>query len=647
MKRLYFPILISLALVFGDHVVTRGVAGFDTFAYVFPKFLYFVDALGSGHWPFWDPFHNAGDYFLASGLMPLSPYFLPFAALAQVLHPLLAFELSIVGAVLIGLIATLRIIKLHRLDDLWFTLFIAITYALIMKPLLGQLPFLFSSVFFFVTYASLLAIGTATRTTWSFAIAGIGCSIVAIAGYPHLNACVSLLLLYGLVEPLRNARATPELWRRAVRQLAAFSLPFLAITFASIVPLLENSAEYYQWFWGDLRSPDLFVRYFPPKLDELHVQFRTLGAAALALIDSDLLSPRDQAPLMGLRTGLGFGVVAILGASFLSLRRGLGWIAFVLLFLILSLGTASSFWPLVSKIPVFNNIRYHVAALVPASLALLILVTRLSAMKSRSTGRVSKAAFAVAIFGIALTYSTDRHIQPWSTVAGEIAIRKVEPLFEGNLQKIVSPPEQDDQGRNRRFSTDGILKKTPILESYNLLNHPGVSRLKRSAGLTEIFYFAKQVEQRPELDRANFSSDNDLLEHTAREVEAITLKRSAFTHEPVAVASGSGEIRSVKVSPGAYEVSVHSETAGFLTGMFKYFPGWTVAVDDRPAVPLRTNYFFNGVRLEPGEHRVRFEFKPRWLWLIALPYVGAIVWPPGFLATPYLFRGRNPQTAEA
>ena len=134
MKRLYFPILISLALVFGDHVVTRGVAGFDTFAYIFPKFLYFVDALGSGQWPFWDPFHNAGDYFQASGLMPLSPYFLPFAALAQVLHPLLAFELSIVGVVLIGLIATLRIVKLHSLDDFWFTLFIAITYALIMKP---------------------------------------------------------------------------------------------------------------------------------------------------------------------------------------------------------------------------------------------------------------------------------------------------------------------------------------------------------------------------------------------------------------------------------------------------------------------------------------------------------------------------------
>lgn len=167
------------------------------------------------------------------------------------------------------------------------------------------------------------------------------------------------------------------------------------------------------------------------------------------------------------------------------------------------------------------------------------------------------------------------------------------------------------------------------------------------AGLTEIFYLAKQVEQRPELDRVNYSSDNELLEFAAREIESITQSRGAFTHEPVAAGSGSGKIHSVKVSPGAYEVSVHSETAEFLTGMFKYFPGWTVAVDDRPAVLLRTNYFFNGVRLEPGDHRVRFEFTPRWLWLIALPYVGAIIWLIGFFATPYLFRGRNPQTAEA
>jgi len=357
--------------------------------------------MGSGHWPFWDPFHNAGDYFLASGLMPLSPYFLPFAALAQVLHPLLAFELSIVGVVLIGLIATLRIVKLHRLDDFWFTLFIAITYALIVKPLLGQLPFLFSTVFFLVTYASLLTIGTATRTAWSFAIAGMGCAIVAIAGYPYLNACVGLMLLYGLVESLRNARAAPESWPRAVRQLATFSLPFMVITLASIVPLIENSIEYYQWFWGDLRSPDLFVRYFPPKLDELHVQFRTLCAAALALIDSSLLSPRDQAPLMGLRTGLGFGVVAILGASFFSLRRNLGWIAFALLFLILSLGTAATSWTLVSKLPVFNNIRYHVAALAPASLALLILVIRLSPVRSP---RVSQLALTITIAWLALTF---------------------------------------------------------------------------------------------------------------------------------------------------------------------------------------------------------------------------------------------------
>jgi len=79
-------------------------------------------------------------------------------------------------------------------------------------------------VFFLVTYASLLTIGTATRTAWSFAIAGMGCAIVAIAGYPYLNACVGLMLLYGLVESLRNARAAPESWPRAVRQLEVAEL---------------------------------------------------------------------------------------------------------------------------------------------------------------------------------------------------------------------------------------------------------------------------------------------------------------------------------------------------------------------------------------------------------------------------------------
>ncbi len=42
-----------------------------------------------------------------------------------------------------------------------------------------------------------------------------------------------------------------------------------------------------------------------------------------------------------------------------------------------------------------------------------------------------------------------------------------------------------------------------------------------------------------------------------------------------------------------------------------WYPGWKVAVDGERAPLRRVNWQFKGVVLEPGEHRVRFEYRPR------------------------------------
>jgi len=41
-----------------------------------------------------------------------------------------------------------------------------------------------------------------------------------------------------------------------------------------------------------------------------------------------------------------------------------------------------------------------------------------------------------------------------------------------------------------------------------------------------------------------------------------------------------------------------------------YFPGWTAAVNGRPAPILRTNYIQRGLLLPAGQNFVRFEFHP-------------------------------------
>ncbi len=61
------------------------------------------------------------------------------------------------------------------------------------------------------------------------------------------------------------------------------------------------------------------------------------------------------------------------------------------------------------------------------------------------------------------------------------------------------------------------------------------------------------------------------------------------------------------------KVTIHASLAasGLLVLADAYFPGWRVYVDGREDKILRTNLFFRGVLLPPGEHVVEFDYAPR------------------------------------
>jgi uncharacterized membrane protein YfhO len=57
-----------------------------------------------------------------------------------------------------------------------------------------------------------------------------------------------------------------------------------------------------------------------------------------------------------------------------------------------------------------------------------------------------------------------------------------------------------------------------------------------------------------------------------------------------------------------------------------WYPGWRVFVDGVERPLLRVNHAFKGVALEPGRHRVRFEFAPwRFRWGAVLSIAGALI----------------------
>lgn len=86
-----------------------------------------------------------------------------------------------------------------------------------------------------------------------------------------------------------------------------------------------------------------------------------------------------------------------------------------------------------------------------------------------------------------------------------------------------------------------------------------------------------------------------------------------------------GEVRWVGSGNHSVELDVESPVRTLLVLTDNHYPGWGVMVDGERAALQRVNWRFMGVYLEPGVHRVRFDFRPRWIGLSATVSVLALV----------------------
>lgn len=59
------------------------------------------------------------------------------------------------------------------------------------------------------------------------------------------------------------------------------------------------------------------------------------------------------------------------------------------------------------------------------------------------------------------------------------------------------------------------------------------------------------------------------------------------------------------------ELHVSSAAAAFLVLSDIYYPGWEATVDEQPVQIYQTNYVLRGLPVPPGDHIVRFRFRPR------------------------------------
>ncbi|MDY7042319.1 MAG: YfhO family protein, partial [Chloroflexota bacterium] len=89
--------------------------------------------------------------------------------------------------------------------------------------------------------------------------------------------------------------------------------------------------------------------------------------------------------------------------------------------------------------------------------------------------------------------------------------------------------------------------------------------------------------------------------------------------EPLDIDPGDGErlLGIADFGSNHLEVTVTTPVAGYLVVSDMFYPGWVATVDGEPRPVLQANYCFRAVRIEPGEHRVHFEFRPR-SWTVGL-----------------------------
>jgi hypothetical protein len=108
---------------------------------------------------------------------------------------------------------------------------------------------------------------------------------------------------------------------------------------------------------------------------------------------------------------------------------------------------------------------------------------------------------------------------------------------------------------------------------------------------------------------------------------AVNPLQEAFVEKPSPYPSRSGGLARVNIA--RYEnTSVNIEAALDAPGMLvladSYYPGWHVYVDGKEEEIVRTNVFFRGVQLTPGEHRVEFRYKPQSFRLGALVSIATL-----------------------
>jgi hypothetical protein len=226
--------------------------------------------------------------------------------------------------------------------------------------------------------------------------------------------------------------------------------------------------------------------------------------------------------------------------------------------------------------------------------------------------------------GFAVLARTDSCVwgYEWDQISLRVAvpIRHRVPMAYDRSTDLLSPRIVNDLSRElhdldpprvRRLCE---LASVGTLMTYRVLDDPGILSAGEIAGRTSVplrFYRTAHPLPRAYLvGAARPAPGPALLDLTDSGFDP---RREIYLEgidSPTGLPGPAGVATIERDEPERVVVRAVADSPGWLVLTDNHYPGWNARVDGVPATILRANHLFRAVRLEPGEHRVEFRYRP-------------------------------------
>ena len=226
---------------------------------------------------------------------------------------------------------------------------------------------------------------------------------------------------------------------------------------------------------------------------------------------------------------------------------------------------------------------------------------------------VLKEKFTIGLLGNQRIYDTEG-----ITVTQQKRWKKIDDLIKSapaidstnllnlmNVKYVISVPAITSVDFKLVHSNDPIpqdpkekkkLEASPVIKIYE-----NKKKLPRVFLVPQCKVVTSDDEYKEILQSKSFDPERGLLLDAEPKTFPCVVEEGYEKQEPVRIDS---------YKSNTVDLTVNSPSRQFLFMSDSYYPGWKAYVDDEETEILRANYLFRAIIIEPGEHRVRFEYDP-------------------------------------